>query len=410
MQQYTTTIHFRLTQVLLLLMPMLQKALPILIGLLALNCIIAQFGKEKARPKQWLFIGLMFAYYLWHAIGLLWSTNTGAGTFDLEVKLSFMLLPLLYGFSHGFTAKQWKQLLVTYLLGVALINLALLGHSSYLYFTESAHAFQFYGKYYCKIMHIGYFAMHTNLAICVLFFLMVRHWKSFSKTLRTIAVLGLIWGCIIVVQTSSKNGILTLFLLLPVMGMYLVVTRKKYLLGLLGIVGVVGVFAAIVLLSPRTLFRFQEMWANMQEEQYDPSSDSSTALRSFVWESSTDLINEAPLIGHGTGDVKDELLANYAEKGYTAALEKKINSHSQFLQTGVALGWIGLILLIALFLTLIWISIKHKNRLLFLFTVIMVLYATTESVFEVQAGVVFFAVWSSILVLSNSSALRKSSQ
>ena len=111
-----------------------------------------------------------------------------------------------------------------------------------------------------------------------------------------------------------------------------------------------------------------------------------------MWETSIELLKENPLVGVGTGDVKDVLKQRNREKGLEHLVELNLNSHNQFLTLGVALGGIGMLLLILLVFTAfvygclvsgdLWI---HRLIMLGIF-----LFFLTESAFETQAGVVFF--------------------
>ena len=400
MSKVNAYIHFWLTALLVFIMPIWQKPAAGLITLLLINWVIARFTRGFPPRNQLAFTLLMIAFYAWHAIGLLWTENMDAGTFDLEVKLSFVALPIIFGFTTPFPPKVVKQLLEIFVGGVAMANLICLIDSAYLYFTESPGAFQFYGPYYSKLMHLGYFALYINFAIVAIIALFTYFGDSYRKWLRYLLIFLLLWFAFAVIQTSSKNGILTLFLLIPVVGGYFVITRKKYKLGILGLALAFGAVVMVLVASPRTFYRFEMMWEAMGESEYDPTSTESTAVRAFAWDAATDLVLEEPLTGHGTGDVKEVLLDKYAEKGYTGALEKKVNAHSQFLQTAVGLGIPGLLLLVSLFFGFLKIAWSQQKRLLALFLFMMAIFAATESVLERGAGVVFFSLWTCILVYS----------
>ena len=82
----------------------------------------------------------------------------------------------------------------------------------------------------------------------------------------------------------------------------------------------------------------------------------------------------------------------------TGALEHKLNAHSQFLQTGIALGIPGLSALVAMLL--VPLSLRRNRFILFIsLTVIMTLNFLVESMLEVQAGVIFYAYFSSLLLI-----------
>ena len=121
-----------------------------------------------------------------------------------------------------------------------------------------------------------------------------------------------------------------------------------------------------------------------------------TSNRIVVWKTSVELIKENPVFGVGTGDVKDVLISRYKKNKITYAYIYKLNAHCQYLQTFVATGAVGfLILILCLFVPAI-IAIKNRNIIYLLFLIIFSFNMLVESMLEVQAGVVFYAFFNSL--------------
>ena len=82
-----------------LMMPLWPKALPGLLVLLFLSLALAykrlRFHAEF-KPMAWMFA----LTYLFYVFGMLGSRHISDGLFILEVKLSFLLLPLFF-ILHG---------------------------------------------------------------------------------------------------------------------------------------------------------------------------------------------------------------------------------------------------------------------------------------------------------------------
>ncbi len=123
--------------------------------------------------------------------------------------------------------------------------------------------------------------------------------------------------------------------------------------------------------------------------------------RKFIWSASWEIIKNNVLFGVGTGDVKDRLMEKYAQEGYEGAMKQKLNAHNQFLQTTIALGLSGLLLIGACFVIPFRIVLQKRQFLLGWLILLFFMYALTESVFEVQAGVIFFTYFSSLFVFSD---------
>ena len=117
----------------------------------------------------------------------------------------------------------------------------------------------------------------------------------------------------------------------------------------------------------------------------------------LIWSASNQVISENLLLGTGTGDAKDALLVEYANRGMTGALSHKLNAHNEYYQVFVSIGLIGfLLLLMCLFLPL-YNGFTSSNWIYILFLLIIILNFVSESMLETQAGVLFYAFFNSLL-------------
>jgi O-antigen ligase len=150
---------------------------------------------------------------------------------------------------------------------------------------------------------------------------------------------------------------------------------------------------------PTSINRLTPALEAVRAEKRDINMEDGTVQRIEIWKSSLELLRENPILGVGTGDVKDELLRKYDEKGMTFAKSYKLNSHNQYLQTSVALGFIGLLSLILMLLAPLIYAFKNKNYIYFFFLIIVGFSILVESMFENQAGVLFFTFFNTFLFL-----------
>ncbi len=402
MDQLTHRIHLNLCMLIACMIPLWQKILPMLIVLLCLNWLVRGITVGFVRPEIAFCGNWLVLLYLFYGIGMLWTTHTATGWFDLEVKLSFLVFPVLFTTRAAFSSEQVRWVLYAFLLGLVLSLLICNAQSAYHYFAEEADVYQFYGKYFSFHLHRGYYAMMINTGIALAALLLLKEWSRRGVWQRIGLIFLIAWFSFSLIQTSSKNGVLTLLFLYVFLGIGWIVVYRKYLYGILGVLVISGVFIAVLKYSPRTYYRFQNMVETLRRGNFDPVAIESTAIRAFAWESAGELILEHPLAGVGTGDVKEALLKKYTGKGYVANFEKKVNAHSQFLQTGAALGVMGLFLLLLVFGGLFRHARNARKPFLAYLVFIAALYATSESIFEVQAGVVFFVFFT--MLLSSSEA------
>ena len=165
------------------------------------------------------------------------------------------------------------------------------------------------------------------------------------------------------------------------------------------LVGFVLALIALLSFSEFAAERIREMKAAIAEKSVDRRTETSSGLRLIAWEAAAEVIKAAPLIGAGTGDVKDELMDHYEEQGYSSAFEQKLNAHSQYLQSWAALGLIGLIALVASLIVPLYNAILESDHLSTSFLGLLLLNLSVESLIEVQAGVVFMAIVAWCLVM-----------
>jgi O-antigen ligase len=193
------------------------------------------------------------------------------------------------------------------------------------------------------------------------------------------------------VLTTSKIGVIILFAQIIILGIIFTIHYQKILQGFIITLFCLITLFGILSLSKVTVSRFNSITNISKSEKIDISSIESSSARILTWTSSIELIKENPILGVGTGDIKNELLRVYQKNKYAGALKQKLNSHNQFLQATAALGILGFISLFLMFGLPLLIAVKNKNITLLMAIIIVALFATTESVFEVQAGSVFYA-------------------
>lgn len=157
----------------------------------------------------------------------------------------------------------------------------------------------------------------------------------------------------------------------------------------------VAIIVSVDYFSMRTN-RFEQVGDLLANENnfYDFSKPeySSTALRIPLWINAYQVIEDNPLLGVGTGDVRIALDSIYSKNKFKFALEKKLNPHNQYLQTGVALGLAGITSLFAMLLIPLYYSIRYRHFLFLSLLIIYIFNMLTESVLERQAGIIIFTL------------------
>ncbi len=370
------------------LIPFNPKLLSVVIGISLVLWIAEGDFSIRFKNLQKNYGALfLIAFFLYHAVGLLWSSNMDYGGFDVQVKLSMLVFPLML-LSEPLSGNiSLKKIVTIFAAGCLAAFIICFGRSLWYWFSEG-HNYFFY-KDFSRFVHPGYFSMFLCFAVVVLLQLITDANKNneisavcFGAFLVFLLVTG-------VVLLASKAGIVTLIILL--IGASLLAFKwssGKFtgicLLLLTGALVYFGIF------SPDTAGRMSELRETLSDNPNDTIVHTS-GMRLQAWKSSLELAGREFPFGTGTGDVKDELVNTYRENGFDAIAKLRLNAHNQFIQTTAALGVPGLILLTGVLISALIFAFRNRNLLLMAFLVVIGLNAMVESILEVSAGVIFFS-------------------
>ncbi|MGE0561440.1 MAG: O-antigen ligase family protein [Flavobacteriales bacterium] len=349
--------------------------------------------------------------YLMYLIGMLYSSNLGFGGRVLETKMSLIILPIIYSAYINVTKEKLHYYLKLFVYGCIVYALICFTYATYAYFlpleidlgngyTFNYGANYFYYYYLSVFFHPSYTAMYSVFALAIIVFGIKKELIQFNwKTTLTIILLT-----IFVLLLSSKAGWITLFLLCLYV-FYLLISKKKIIQTLYFIVPITIAFLVFnVYYTPLVSQRLPDVKAitnvvaekNEKNEVVTTSKDGNAA-RILIWKASVELFVNNFLIGTGTGDSKDELLKIYLKNGMTIEHENKLNSHNQYLTTAISLGIVGLGMMLITFIFPFYLSIRDKNYIISAFLILVSFNLLFESMYETQAGLVFYAFFNTLL-------------
>jgi hypothetical protein len=322
-----------------------------------------------------------------------WTEDVDFGLFDLQVKASLVLLPLAASTWPGPDALRRVMIALTaglciaFVMGLGFAVQCLMEHGWIECWTQS---------YLSPLVHPSYQAWYAIWSL---------GWWALDRTtltgrpraLRTTAMVVLL---VYALMLASKAGLITLVLLGSVLAVRALRTRRmlswRMALPALLVLGIVGALLGPVMghrigEARKALRAWQEGGLEAAARNQEGSSE-----RLVTWSCSVECLRRAPF-GAGTGDIKHALFACYDAHGATYARERRLNSHSQFLQGGVALGWPGLLLAVLLAAALFREAYRRRSAAVLLFALLFLVNATVESVLEVQGGVVFLGLFAGLL-------------
>ncbi|MCO5273624.1 MAG: O-antigen ligase family protein [Flavobacteriales bacterium] len=370
--------------------------IPLALGIVLLLPQVLAFGSVK--DKGLLLLPVVF--YLLHVLGMAWTTDVAFGLFDLEVKLSLLLVPLLAAGMRSAVGRDMLRSAMTALSVGLLVAMVISAWTASTCYSEHGWKECFTQSYLSTLVHPSYMAWFACWALF--------YWGSELVTgkvtglwMRSACILFLVLLIVYVVMLASKSGLIGLAIvlfLLVTASLRIVPKQRRWLLipSLVILLGVPGSMFSRVL-SVRVNEAIQAIERLLGKDSSYLAAESSSDERLVAWSCSVHCMAMSPW-GAGTGDIKHALLACYQEKGATAAIQHKLNSHSQVLQSGVALGWPGLLLVCAMMVAPLVIGIRRKDPFIAIFALLYIINGAIESVLEVQAGVVFFILFFVLLI------------
>lgn len=362
---------------------------PVIIILLVVNWLSEGNFKTRFTNIESKAILLLFiAPYLLYLVGMSYTTNIQYGLADLQTKLSLLLFPLIFA-TTNWRPSERNSVLMTLLIGVVSASLFLVMRACYFYFSQGLNYF-FYVDF-SFFLHPSYFGLAVNLVILLLLSPQIFKFSIYLKALL------LAFLVVIIFLLSSKLALLSTVFIFIGFGIHFIVKTGRYKTGTALLLLTIGSTFVLIKSIPELEARIQNTLHTLSADNIDKSDSESNAVRVLVWHAAADAFKQNGFLGVGTGDVKDELFKQYETLGYTGALEHKLNAHNQFLQTGVALGYIGFAVLLTYFFIPIVLSWKQKNYLFLAFSLIVILNCLTESMLEAEAGVIFISFFQSFL-------------
>lgn len=388
------------------LIPVYNNLVPAALVLFFVLTLIKYKSSVQISRIQLPLLSLLLLYML-YLTGMFYTESRPDGWVVLERKLLLLLLPVYFIFFKPLTFKQLQLVLLAFVMGCLVYAVIMFAGalSNYLQYGDTD---SFYSQKISTAIHPTYMALYINMAVLILSFWAIYFRKSLNRYLRLFLWFGVMIFSLYILLLASKGGILALCITWMAVIMYYFYSISRWYIGVLAVVVSVGTLIYLVRYPTVTRWKFQRA----TEIYYMPidsvmglykETTESNAVRRMVWHVSWQSVNENPW-GYGTGDSKNHLYNRYKQLGMTGAFERKLNCHNQYLETTMAVGIPGLVLLLLFIFSAIWVGIRNKAFVLCWLMVITAINMLFESMFETQAGVVFIVFCVSLLVTSPPSA------
>ncbi len=335
------------------------------------------------------FVLLHLLYFLLFIIGLIHTEYFKDAKHGIEVRLSFLALPLIISSSAKIVKTSFNKLLLVFIAANFIGTLLLYANgkqvfSDFLFMVSKL------------ILHRPYFGMYIVFCIATLAYLISKSKNRLIQILYLVLIFYFLYFMFVIqvrmatVALIAGGTIVTLF--------YFTCKRKYLLASIFLITGIISSYYGWTKAPTKykdlvkSAFKLELVPYNL----YSVNVGHSYNLRMLTWHCALEIIEDNLLIGVGTGDNTEELVKCYEDKN-EYIYEMRFNSHNEYFQEAIRHGLVGLIVFLSMLSISFYYALKKKSMLYLFFIILISICFTTEAVLSRQAGVVFYTTFSSIL-------------
>lgn len=352
---------------------------------------IALFHSIKKRyfrapgPLTYLF----FAYFIWHAISLLWTKDVISGLFQLRVYSLFIFIPLTFC-CFSLSKSQSETVMTGFFRTISLFLAATLctwivwcvnnNCNPAEWIKIQKHIFNSQPSFtiiyaWSNYNHPTYNGIPILIGMAIGFFKANRKF-SWDGIHYVETALYSVAALIVILLSQSRICLIGWFLILILGVLYKLKEKKK--------VTAISAAATIVLCIA-CIYLWQERVDNFTK---DPIRIQNLTTAKYY-------IENNPILGSGIEGIREVMDSDETAQllGFQQANKDLGNPHHQFVGDWMQTGIPGMALSLAIFIVLFYIAIKRRDFVLFSTMVLMLLIANIEMPFYLHKGVVQFLLF-----------------
>jgi O-antigen ligase len=370
---------------------------PLAISMLLLVLFTNPLKSTVLLVKQRKWEILLFSSLFWvNCIGAYFSENQDDARFDVLQKSSFLLFAVHFASipDSFLNKKDIKKLLDAFVWVVFATTIFCVIMATVNYYRNADTQFFFYTQL-CYFQHPSYLGLSIAFAILLILAKWPPSPKSVFKQNNIYFFFILPWLIVFLFFLQSKAAIISFLLISFLVIIYHCIFLKSLKSGIKIFIYVLITTILSIIFIPNSMNRFYNFQSVMLDNSKVENSKESTAARLELWKAALFTIKQSPVWGYGSGDAYDVYNKHLVEIGFTKEGELGFNAHSQFLQTYMKTGILGITFLICFLFYPLIISFKRKNLIYFGMVTMMIFNLLIESMFERQIGVMFFAIFNS---------------
>ncbi|TRV68191.1 MAG: hypothetical protein EWV86_03340 [Microcystis panniformis Mp_MB_F_20051200_S9D] len=365
----------------------------IAIVFLLLTWILQSSWQQKAlnlrdnKHGYWIFV--LFAVY---SFSMVYSASLVEGLQRLETKLSLIGISLVI-FSSTLSKEEIKSIFLFFVCSNLLVGIGLILMASVRFINSGNGNVFFYHELTSPIgLHAIYFANYLCFGIFILIF------NSEDKLKLHAKVLLILLSLLLIAMLSALLVIGFLILAFVVAVSVYLSTRTNLFRTIFTSISFLAVLGFLLLLVPRTrekILQINRLDYRMDDPDY---AWNTVTLRLAIWTCALPVTLEKPILGVGIGDENDALQTSYTKHNFKEGIRCNYNTHNQYLSTCIAIGFVGLLILLGMICVPAIKAFSQKDWLAFAFLSLIGFSFFTENILSVQKGVVFFSFFYSLLL------------
>lgn len=387
---------FLLLAIALFFMPISNELSSILIGVLFVHAFFSPDFKLQIQSIKGRNLFVIFGlFFLVYCLSGFHSHNASEFEFEIEKKLSYIFLPFAFVFIV-ISESQKFRLLSIFAYSCVFWLFYCLCRSAFAVIDTGDFTFLYMDKLADWIgMLRVYFSLYLFFSVVILWFDLQE--GRGNKKITVFALLACLMGMFLF-MSRIQLPVLLFFACLAVFRYFK--QKGKAVKGLAFMFTIlVGFSAMIYYVKPLNRQFIGAVEKFDRKYAYIPENANGVNERLVMWDCSVALIKENAWFGVGVGDLYDDLTICY--RSLNLFNKDRAPSHNQYLQVLVSLGIVGFVVFMGLLMVMVYESFRSKDVLYQAFVVIICLSFFTESILELQRGIVFVVMIGMIFYVAN---------
>lgn len=375
---------------------------PITIGLLIVAYV--SFGDKKQflnRFKGKMPVWILIGFYLFHVLGLFFSTELGIDFGRIDTQLLLLVIPLVF-LSIDLKLEQIETAKKVYMMACIVFCIFALITLFYNLIVNYEHRMNYnFVQTSMYHYHYPYDVVYLNAAYILLLF------NSFLNKFKLIT--SLLFFTVIVLS-GARMG-LAIFMFITVV--YLLMNFQRFI-NLKSILILSGVIILSIVLVKNSRYVNDKFFDSLSKIGFNTNQYVSdigekyhkVTLRQKLWSSAKTAFNQSSnkVLGYGPQGSREILNRIYEENEYGIS---GMNSHNQYLTTTLNNGILGVFILLTIFIVGFTSSLRIKSIQNVLLVLIIAIAFLTESMLERQKGIAIFTIILTLIFLESHLTKKK---